>query len=341
MPYLTFYHQKFNIQNHIITKLTFVKFCHILVFTHSISYGIIKEKTKEEINMVVNEVKNEEKVSKPEKKPFQIAGFTIWRLLAYFIVYSFLGFVIETLYGMITKGVIESRQSFLYGPFCGIYGLGAIVMIVSLQFFNKNNNHLFIGGFIIGSITEYFVSLIGELILHVKWWDYSSMPFNIGGRVCIFFSIFWGLLGIYLVSYINPKIDRIINWFSTKISMKKLRIATTFMILFLIFDCTVTVYALDMFFIRKVYENDLRVANFEEIEQRYQKIYTNENKKSFINQYFGDKKIIRTFPNLKMKDIDGNIIYFDTFAYDITPYYYRLHSNLKGILEKRGFAPFS
>ena len=86
---------------------------------------------------VLEELENEEreelKEEKNEKKPFTILGFTVWRILAYFVVYSFLGFVIETIYGMITKGVIESRQSFLYGPFCGIYGLGAVIMIVFLQ----------------------------------------------------------------------------------------------------------------------------------------------------------------------------------------------------------------
>ena len=75
---------------------------------------IVEEKMVED----TKEIKKNHK-----KKQFTIMGITIWRLLAYFVVYSFLGFVVETLYGMITKGVIESRKSFLYGPFCGIYGV--------------------------------------------------------------------------------------------------------------------------------------------------------------------------------------------------------------------------
>src|SRR5699024_9100506 len=107
--------------------------------------------------------------------------------------YSILGFIIETLFGLCTKGVIESRKSFLYGPFCAIYGLGAVVMLIFLQYFKKNNGTLFLGGFLIGSIVEYLVSWIGEMLLHVKWWDYSAVPFNIQGRVCVFFSLFWGI----------------------------------------------------------------------------------------------------------------------------------------------------
>lgn len=284
--------------------------------------------------VVENEVKEVVTEKQEERKQFTVLGFTVWRVLAYFVIYSFLGFAIETAYGMITKGVIESRQSFLYGPFCGIYGLGAVVMIIFLQFFNKNNNHLFFGGFLIGSIVEYLVSLIGELILHVKWWDYSDMPFNIGGRICIFFSIFWGGLAIYLMSYVNPKIDKLIDFFASKMSMAKLRFITAFAIIFLIVDCLLTTYALSVFFIRKVYENDLNVPNKEIIALEYQRIYTDPKKVAFINKYFHDEKMIKTFPNLKMEDVDGNIIYFDCFVGDITPYYYKLNSHLRGDLVK-------
>ena len=157
-------------------------------------------------------------------------------MLVYFVIYSFLGFIIETIYGMITKGVIESRQSFLYGPFCGIYGLGDVTMILSLNKFKDNNNQLFFGGFIVGSIIEYIVSFLGEIILHVKWWDYSDMPFNLNGRICVFFSVFWGFLAIYLISYVNPKIDYLINKISAKLSMKVLRFVTVFSIIFLLFE---------------------------------------------------------------------------------------------------------
>ena len=107
---------------------------------------------------------------KKRKKRITILGISIWEILGYFIIYSIAGFIIETLFALLRYGVFESRQSFLYGPFCSIYGLGAVIMIIFLQYFQKNRLTLFAGGFIIGSITEYVVSLVGELILHVKWW---------------------------------------------------------------------------------------------------------------------------------------------------------------------------
>lgn len=284
--------------------------------------------------------KNEEKKEKievkgKEKKRFAILGYSVWRLLAYFIIYSIIGYIIETIFGIMTKGVWESRQSFLYGPFCGIYGLGAVVMIMFLQYFNKNNNTLFIGGFIVGSIVEYVVSLIGEIVFNVKWWDYSNMPLNLNGRICVFFSLFWGFLAIYLMSYAHPKIDKLLNFIKSKLSIKVSKIIIILISVFLLVDCIITGYALKVFFIRKAYENDLNVANRVYIDSQYDKIYNKDKELSnFIYKFFGDEKMIKTFPNLKTQDLDGNIIYFDCYVGDIQTYYYKFNSVLRGDLVK-------
>ena len=269
-----------------------------------------------------------EKLTKKNNKT-KIFGYSIWRILAYFIIYSVLGYIIETIFGIITKGTWESRQSFLYGPFCCIYGLGAVIMILALQYFNQNNNRLFWGGFIVGSIVEYVVSWIGEILFNVKWWDYSNMPLNLNGRICVFYSIFWGLLAIYLMSYINPRVDRLINWIKSKISTNKLKVITLGVTIFLFIDCVVTGYALKYFIIRKVHDNNIQIVNKEQADVAYQKIYSNEKLTEFINKYWGDRKMIRTFPNLKIQDKDGNIIYFADYVGDIQPYYYKFNFNLR------------
>ena len=95
------------------------------------------------------------------KKELKILGVSAWRVFGYFIIYSFLGFIIETLFALLNYGVFESRQSFLYGPFCSIYGVGAVIIILVLKYkFFKNNHTLFLGGFIVGSIVEYIVSVV-------------------------------------------------------------------------------------------------------------------------------------------------------------------------------------
>lgn len=275
-----------------------------------------------------------ENTAKNEKKSFTILGVSIWRIFAYFIIYSVIGYIIETLFGMVTKGVWESRQSFLYGPFCAIYGLGAVVMILALKYFNKNYNTLFIGGFIVGSIVEYIVSWYGDVFLNVKWWDYSDMPLNINGRICVFFSLFWGFLAIYLMAYANPRVDRLINRIKGKFALKKLKVITMIIIVFMFVDCVLTGIAIKLFMVRKVHEYDLNVSNKQEIEEVYNVVYGNEDLNNLVTNWIGDKKMIMTFPNLKTQDKEGNMIYFDMYVGNIKPYYYKFNSIWRGDLVK-------
>lgn len=289
----------------------------------------IKEKISDEKNEIENNTLNDENKVIKNKKTFTIMGISIWRILAYFIIYSVIGYIIETLYGIITKGVWESRQSFLYGPFCGIYGLGAVIMIIFLHKYQKKYNALFIGGFIVGSITEYIVNLFGEMVLGVKWWDYSGMPLNLNGRICVYFSIFWGFLGMYLIASLNPKIDRLINWIKSKFkSLKALKGITITIIILLLLDCIATGFAINFFLIRMIAKNDINVENKEQVMQEYNTIYGNEKLSDFIYTFWGDKKMIKTFPNLKTTDKDGNIIYMDSLL-DIQPYYMQIYDKSK------------
>ena len=271
-------------------------------------------------------------MEKKEKEHIKICGISIWRILAYFVVYSVAGFIIETIFGLLTKGVLESRKSFLYGPFCSIYGLGAVLMILPLQKYKKNNYTLFFAGFFIGSIIEYMVSLIDELIFHIKWWDYSDQIFNINGRICVLFSLFWGLLAIYLMSDINPRIDKFIDFVKSKIPANYMKTVIIISILFLSFDLGITAYALQMFSVRIIHENNLNVSNKQLMDNLYEKVYVNDPKqKDFIYKFFGDEKMIKTFPNIKIEDVDGNILFFRNYVKDIKPYYYnfRINSHLK------------
>lgn len=95
----------------------------------------VKKSNKEaEINNKSEQIKNK---TIEQKKKLTIMGLSVWRILAYFIIYSVVGYIIETIFGIITKGTWESRQSFLYGPFCAIYGLGAAIMIMFLHKYSK------------------------------------------------------------------------------------------------------------------------------------------------------------------------------------------------------------
>lgn len=287
-------------------------------------YKIILIRMKVLILEVIDkeEIQNE---VKEEKKHLKILGITIWRIFAYIIIYSIIGFFVETIFGVVKYGMLESRQSFLYGPFCAIYGIGAVIMILSLQYFKKNYNTLFIGGCIVGSVIEYLVSLIGELILHVKWWDYSNLPFNINGRICLLYAFFWGFLGLYLMISLNPKIDRLLNFIKEKLPVKILQALVVFCSIFMILDCALTGIALSYFTIRTIKENNIAVKNQEYIDKSYDAIYNNELRVKIINKFFGNEKMLKTFPRLTVTDIDGNILNVRDFYPDIKTYYYKFN----------------
>ena len=258
---------------------------------------------------------------KRENKKITILGISLLEILAYFIIYSIAGYFIETGFALIRYGVLESRQSFLYGPFCGIYGLGAVVMIIFLQYFKRNWATLFGGGLLIGSVTEYLVSLIGELILNVKWWDYSNMPFNIGGRICISYSMFWGILAIFLMRVIHPRIRNFMAFLLKKSSAKIIKTSITIITTFMLVDCIISGYAINLFTIRMVAENNLNVENKEMICQINNELNKSEFRTKLRNTFFSNEKMLKTYPNLKVEQLDGSIIYFKNLLPDIKPYF--------------------
>lgn len=226
---------------------------------------------------------------------------TFLRVLEYFIIYSIAGYVIETIFGVITKGMLESRKGFLYGPFCPIYGVGAVAMILGLQYFKKNNYTLFFGGFLIGSIVEYIISFIGEVIFNVKWWDYSNNFLNINGRVCFLFSLFWGLLALYLMDHFNVLVDKMLDKIDEKFSPHLVKTIIIALTIFLIIDGLLTAVGLKVFFARTVYTYDLDVKNKEKYISEYAKIKEIKKAETIGKKMFSDRKMLRTFPNLKLE----------------------------------------
>lgn len=278
-------------------------------------------------NSISKEINNDEISDKSEKKQISkkvkkgIFGYSFWQILEYFIVYSILGYVIETLYGLLTKGVIESRQSMLYGPFCCIYGLGAICLLCIPKSAKKNNWTLFIAGFIIGSVVEYIVSWVGEVIFNIKWWDYSNFPLNINGRVCVYFSIFWGILTICLNKVINPTVDKVLG----KVPIKILHVLTVIIMVFMAFDFIISSFALKMFETRLIYNYNLEVQGAEDYYEKYLDIYQNNpGLKEFVDKVFSDEKMLKTFPNIKFTLQDGSILLVKDILTDIKPYYIKV-----------------
>jgi len=214
---------------------------------------------------------------------------------------------------------------FYMDHFYGIYGIGAIILLVFSKYFNKNNLMLFFGGFIIGAITEYLISFLVEVTMHTQWWDYSQNIFSINGRVCLLYSIFWGILTWIFIKKVNPFIDKGIDKIKHKISSRQYKGILTTIMIGLIIDCMLTCFAQDMFITRMVIENNIEVKDGTRREVNYKRMENTKYLSKFINKYWNDEKMIKTFPNMKIEDRNSNIIYLDSLLPKIQPYYKRVY----------------
>lgn len=133
-----------------------------------------------------------------------------YKLFLLFIVYSFLGWCMEVITMFVQKRKFINCGA-LIGPYCPIYGIAAILIIVLLNRFKGNPILLFFFSVIICSIVEYITSFLLEKILNIKWWDYSSIKFNLNGRICLKVSLLFGFLGIFFTYIATPVIYNSIN----------------------------------------------------------------------------------------------------------------------------------
>lgn len=122
---------------------------------------------------------------------------------SYFIIYAFLGWCCEVGFAAAVEGRFVNR-GFLNGPVCPIYGVGAVTVIILLSPLSDNAAALFIGAVILTSALEWFTGFILEKFFHEKWWDYTGEPLNIGGYICLKFSLLWGAACYIVVKAIHP-----------------------------------------------------------------------------------------------------------------------------------------
>lgn len=163
--------------------------------------------------------------------------YTICTIFILFLIYSVIGWVIELLNSIIHYRKIVNR-GFLIGPVCPIYGIGALLVILPLQHYRNDPLALFFFSIILFSVLEYLTSFIMEKLFHARWWDYSDLPFNINGRICLKTIILFGILGLLLNYFIHPPIQRLVDSIPTPTFLV---IATILMIILLADIITSTV----------------------------------------------------------------------------------------------------
>ena len=129
--------------------------------------------------------------------------YTLYQLLWFFLIYAFLGWLMETALAAVRKRRLLNR-GFLNAPFSPVYGLAAVLFAIFLPELRSAPFFLFLGGMILATGLELSTGLLLERISHQKWWDYSDEPWNFNGHICLKYSLVWGLLALLCVFFLNP-----------------------------------------------------------------------------------------------------------------------------------------
>lgn len=232
----------------------------------------------------------------------------------YFIVYAFLGWVCEDIYCGIGKRKFINR-GFLYGPYCPIYGFGALLVIYPLLMVSKHPIVVFIFGMVLTSILEYITSFVMEKLFATRWWDYSTYPFNINGRICLQNSLLFGLMALVVVYGLHPIMSRFVE----RIPLGFLVIFLIMFTIFFVIDIVNTVIVLlrrkkvflklkeDIDELRAQFESDRDILNeeFERWINDHKELDVVRNriqKRVEMIDELRKKHIVRAFPDLKLSD---------------------------------------
>lgn len=195
-----------------------------------------------------------------------------------FFIGALLGDIVETIFCRITAGVWMSRSSLVWGPFSVVWGLAVAFMTALLyKDRDKEEHHIFWVGAFLGGTYEYICSVFTELVFGKIFWDYSDIPFNLGGRINLLFCFFWGLAAVVWMKGMYPKIER----FITCLVKRTGKVLTWALVVFMVINVSVSVMAL----VRYDTRADGRAA-----------VYGWERA---MDEHFGDARMNRIYPNAK------------------------------------------
>ena len=206
------------------------------------------------------------------------SGVNFYKIALVCIVGSFAGVVVEMLWCQFRNGYLESRSGLVYGPFNPVYGIGAVVMTLALyRYRNRSSSISFLGGALVGSVIEYLLSWGQEALFGSTSWDYSSMPFNLDGRICLLYSLFWGILGVFWIKSIYPRTAQVI----LKIPNRFGKILTWVLTILLVLDCAVSLMAVGRWSERVLGDPPASAVDV------------------FFDQHFPDERMERIYANME------------------------------------------
>jgi len=225
----------------------------------------------------------------------------------FFIIYSFIGWFYESTLCSITGKKLVNR-GFLNGPICPVYGVGAVLVIMTFYGDHMKILPLFLSSMVLTTTVEYVTSVILEKLFHAKWWDYTGRPFNIHGRVYLLGAIVFATLSVLVVTYVHP----VISSFIRSLSPNVLVMTGSFIFIIFMMDLFFTVRHLLLLngriaavkeeFDKFVNEGVLKVEDLKQILQNKIEdtvLYTDRVKTLFQKGKFQNRRLFNAFPELK------------------------------------------
>jgi len=245
--------------------------------------------------------------------------YKIRYLFLYFLVYSFIGWGIETIYVSLHTGRLVSR-GFLYGPFCPIYGFGALLVINLLKPLKRNCLAIFIWAAVITTMLEYATGVLFKVLFNKRLWNYNKEFLNISGFVCLKNSLIWGAASCILVYIIHPKI----NCWISNISKSQVSVISSILMVYFAVDLLLSVanvIGLDSSINNKIAER----ANINGPRQQYEELFGGNTHQLVSKLRSIKERIFRTI-NKKPTITSPKAIYNDNRV-EYLANIYKLHKN--------------
>lgn len=208
-----------------------------------------------------------------------------------FFIFSVLGYIAEVIYCYILDKKLVNR-GFLHGPYCPIYGFGALASILLLNKYYNDPLIIFTLGMILFSIIEYIASYLMEKLFNDKWWDYSNQKYNINGRVCLKNSILFGIGGLGVIYVFYPIVKKLMY----NSNILPLNIITIILIILFLIDVIFTI--INTLKLRKQLNIIDKIRN--EIENMIPDILQDKVTEALKKYKSYPKHIINAFPTINM-----------------------------------------